>query len=63
MACAFNQEGHLSKGEEAPEFLHPAYMVFPRGADSEVLREGHDGLRELALQEQASDWLRDRYCA
>jgi DNA-binding transcriptional LysR family regulator len=52
MARSFIQSGQLYRVEEAPEFIHPAYMVFPREADSEVLQKGLEGLRELALQEQ-----------
>ncbi|MEZ5541005.1 MAG: LysR family transcriptional regulator [Pseudomonadota bacterium] len=46
--------GRLYRVDTAPEFPHPAYMVFPRAAASEVLRRGLEGLRELALQEQAN---------
>jgi hypothetical protein len=54
MARSFIQTGRLFRVTDAPEFPHPAYMVFPRKADSEVLRSGLAGLRELALQEQKS---------
>jgi LysR family transcriptional regulator, flagellar master operon regulator len=54
MARSFIQAGRLFRVADAPEFPHPAYMVFPRQADSEVLRSGLAGLRELALQEQKS---------
>jgi hypothetical protein len=45
--------GHLFKVGDGPERLHPAYMVFPREADSDVLRQAVEGLRELARGEQA----------
>jgi len=54
MARPFIQQGRLFRVEEAPEFPHPAYMVFPREADSEVLQLGLGGLRELALEEQGN---------
>ena len=37
---------------DGPELAHPAYMVFPRESDSEVLQQALHGLRELAQQEQ-----------
>jgi DNA-binding transcriptional LysR family regulator len=55
MARSLIQEGRLYLVEEGPEFTHPAYMVFPREADSEVLPQALEGLRELALGEQARD--------
>ena len=39
---------------EGPEFTHPAYMVFPREADSEVLGMALHGLRELAADVQSA---------
>ena len=49
----YNSQLHLVAS--APEFPHPAYMVFPREADSEVLQQAIEGLRELAQKEQAQD--------
>jgi DNA-binding transcriptional LysR family regulator len=48
MAQPLIDEGRLFKVRTSPEFAHPAYMVFPREADSEVLRQAVHGLRELA---------------
>jgi len=36
----------------SPEFVHPAYMVFPREADNDVLPQAVEGLRALAGEEQ-----------
>jgi DNA-binding transcriptional LysR family regulator len=55
MARSLIQSGQLYQVASAPEFLHPAYMVFPREADSEVLQKAVEGLRELADKEQAQD--------
>ncbi|MGD8618672.1 MAG: LysR family transcriptional regulator [Gammaproteobacteria bacterium] len=50
MAQAFIDVGRLFQVRGGPEFTHPAYMVFPREADSEVLRLALHGLRELAAE-------------
>jgi DNA-binding transcriptional LysR family regulator len=55
MARSLIHAGKLHQVSAAPEFPHPAYMVFPREADSEVLQQAVEGLRELAHQEQAHD--------
>ena len=55
MARSFLQSGRLFRVADAPEFSHPAYMVFHRKADSEVLRSALQGLRELAQKEQDAD--------
>ncbi len=52
MARSLIQSGRLFPVTEAPEFSHPAYMVFPRRAESDVLQRAVEGLRELALKEQ-----------
>jgi DNA-binding transcriptional LysR family regulator len=52
MARSLIQQGRLFLVEEGPEFTHPAYMVFPRESDSEVLPQALEGLRELAHSEQ-----------
>ena len=52
MARSLIQQGRLFLVEEGPEFIHPAYMVFPRESDSEVLPQALEGLRELARNEQ-----------
>jgi len=54
MARSLIRAGRLFQVAAAPEFPHPAYMVFPREADSEVLQPAIQGLRELAHREQDS---------
>jgi len=51
MARPLVDSGRLFQVGSGPEFALPAYMVFPREADSEVLRQAVEGLRELALDE------------
>ena len=53
MARALIDEERLFKVAEGPEFTHPAYMVFPRESDSEVIRQAVEGLRGLARHEQS----------
>lgn len=48
MAQPLIESGRLFQVSAGPEFTHPAYMVFPREADSEALRLALRGLRELA---------------
>jgi DNA-binding transcriptional LysR family regulator len=50
MAQPFVDNGRLFKVRSSPEFSHPAYMVFPREADNEVLRLALQGLRELGAE-------------
>ena len=52
MARPFIDDGRLFPVNEGPEFRHPAYMVFPREADSDVLHLALHGLRELAAEIQ-----------
>jgi DNA-binding transcriptional LysR family regulator len=54
MARSLIQAGRLHQVHSAPEFLHPAYMVFPREADSEVIQQAIEGLRELAHEEHGA---------
>lgn len=37
---------------DSPEYIHPAYMVFPRDSGSPVLAQAIQGLRELAAGER-----------
>ena len=53
MARALIYSGQLHQVASAPEFVHPAYMVFPRESDSDVLQQAVEGLRAMALKEQA----------
>jgi LysR family transcriptional regulator, flagellar master operon regulator len=52
MARPLIDAGRVFKVDKGPEIDHPAYMVFPREADSEVLRDAVQGLRELAREKQ-----------
>lgn len=52
MARSLIQAGRLFQVAAAPEFRLPSYMVFPRTADSEVLQQAVQILRELAHREQ-----------
>ncbi|MGD2055275.1 MAG: LysR family transcriptional regulator [Gammaproteobacteria bacterium] len=54
MAQSFIDDDRLFRVVEGPEFTLPAYMVFPREADSEVLRLALHGLRELATEVRES---------
>jgi len=55
MARPLIQAGRLFQVVEAPEFPLPAYMVFPRRADSDVLQLAVEGLRVQAECEKAED--------
>ncbi len=53
MARPLIQAGRLFQVAQSPEFALPAYMVFPRRTESEVIAIAVAGLRELALGELA----------
>jgi DNA-binding transcriptional LysR family regulator len=48
MAAPLIASGRLYRVKESPEYVHPAYMVYPRETDSTVLEQALQGLRELA---------------
>ncbi len=48
MAEPFITAGSLYRIAETPEYVHPAYMVYPRKSDNPVLAEALQGLRQLA---------------
>lgn len=52
MAAPFIDSGRLHPVAGSPEFVQPAYMVFPRASDSPVLEQALQGLRELAAAER-----------
>jgi DNA-binding transcriptional LysR family regulator len=52
MARPLLDAGRLFLANAGPEIPHPAYMVMPREAESDVLREALRGLREFAREEQ-----------
>lgn len=54
MAAPFVSTGQLHRVAGTPEYVHPAYMVYPRENDSPVLAQAVEGLRVLAGEEIAS---------
>lgn len=48
MAEPFIAAGSLHRIAETPEYVHPAYMVYPRKSDNPVLAQALQGLRQLA---------------
>lgn len=50
MALPLIEKGRLFKALDGPELPLPAYMVFPRRADSEVLALALEGIRGLARE-------------
>ncbi|MFO7602657.1 MAG: LysR family transcriptional regulator [Gammaproteobacteria bacterium] len=53
MAAPFIAAGSLYRVAATPEYVHPAYMVYPRESDNPVLAQAVTGLRQLARQEPA----------
>ncbi len=52
MAASFIAEGRLYRVPNSPQYINPAYMVYPRSSDNPVLEQAVAGLRELALCER-----------
>lgn len=52
MAQPFIDSGQLFLSQDSPEFPLPAYIVYPRTAESEVMAMALLGLRELASNEK-----------
>ncbi len=48
MAAPFIASGRLYRVAASPEYVHSAYVVYPRTTDSPVLEQALQGLRELA---------------
>ncbi len=48
MVESFIATGSLFRVAETPEYIHPAYMVYPRESDNPVLAQALEGLRQLA---------------
>lgn len=48
MAAPFIAEGRLYHVPNSPQYIHPAYMVYPRQSDNPVIDQAVAGLRELA---------------
>jgi len=55
MASSFIASGRLFRVAGSPRYALPAYMVFPRDSDNEVIQQAVSGLRELAQRERNSD--------
>lgn len=54
MAAEFVATGRLHRVQDSPEYIHPAYMVYPRESDNPVLEQALSGLRELAANESSN---------
>jgi len=54
MAAPFIAEGSFHRVAGAPEYVHPAYMVYQRDSDKPVLAQAVEGLRKLAATERAA---------
>ncbi|WP_126455744.1 LysR family transcriptional regulator [Sulfuriflexus mobilis] len=54
MAASFIAAGRLYRVPDSPEYIHPAYMVYPRESDNPVMEQALEGLRELAAKEPAA---------
>jgi DNA-binding transcriptional LysR family regulator len=52
MAASFIASGRLHRVPGSPEYVHSAYMVYPRESDSPVLEQAVQGLRQLATKER-----------
>jgi len=48
MAAPFIGTGKLYRVAESTEYIHQAYMVYPRTSDNPVMEKALEGLRELA---------------
>ena len=58
MAASFVATGRLHRVPGSPEYVHPAYMVYPRASDNPVMVQAIDGLRELAANERVGGELK-----
>jgi DNA-binding transcriptional LysR family regulator len=52
MARSLIKDGRLFQVADSPEFIHPAYMVFPREVENSVVQQAVEGLRKLAYEER-----------
>ena len=52
MAAPLIDTGRLYLVAKSPEYIHQAYMVYPRTSDNPVLEKALEGLRQLAVMEQ-----------
>ena len=51
MASEFLEDGRLYRVPNSPEYIHPAYVVYPRNSDNPVLEKALGLLRDLASYE------------
>lgn len=49
MAAPFIEAGDLFRVKNSPQFIHPAYMVYSRETDHDVMEQGLQLLRELVI--------------
>ena len=52
MARPFIASGQLHLVADSPDYLHPAYIVYPRQSDNPVIGKALEGMRELAMQQE-----------
>lgn len=52
MAASFIDAGRLHRVTNSPQYIHPAYMVYPRDSDKPAIAQAVEGLRELAMKER-----------
>ncbi len=50
MATSLEQQKRLYRIDSAPQYMHPAYMVYPGNSDNSALDHALRGLRHLAAQ-------------
>jgi DNA-binding transcriptional LysR family regulator len=51
MAAEFIEDGRLYRVANSPEYIHPAYMVYPRESDNPVIENALGLLRDLSSSE------------
>ncbi|MCW8901913.1 MAG: LysR family transcriptional regulator [Gammaproteobacteria bacterium] len=54
MAASFITAGRLHRVANSPEYIHPAYIVYPRDSDKPAIIQAVEGLRELAMKERTN---------
>jgi len=52
MAASFIASGRLHRVANSPEYILPAYIVYPRDSDKPVIMQAVEGLRKLAVNEK-----------
>ena len=57
MAASFIASGRLYRVPSSPEYIHPAYVVYPRDSDKPAIMQAVEGLRELAVSGGISEGL------